>query len=310
MATAEDIRNWIHPALAEVRDNPDQPWEQRRARFLELLGVGHPDEHPVPAELLRRLDELPDHDREAVVGSDQVDELVATLAQVHAEAEPEGEPEGEGYDESAWQELLTADGPAWAGTADSWQPFREWFAHRATEHGLGVPATALLEHLAGLPVTERIAELARYGVVIGGSTDHDELGWVTDAQAAALVTTLGQDWRATLPGELAARWGPDWAAHPADHKTAWLADLVAADAFGTTTAPPTADPTAAAIADPTADPTVDQPPAVTEPAPAELAAVLDQFATLTDGIPGIEELSDEEITRIISETIEQTRTGD
>lgn len=56
--------------------------------------------------------------------------------------------------------------------------------------------------------------------------DTDPFGWVEESQAAQLNSAWGGDWRAHMDEQLTPRWGADWQAHPADHKHAWLTDLL------------------------------------------------------------------------------------
>jgi hypothetical protein len=68
------------------------------------------------------------------------------------------------YDEADWNAFLAENGPLWAGTEDTWSPWREWFAYTATERGLTEPATAFLTWLDTQP--DKVAAFAAYGVVI------------------------------------------------------------------------------------------------------------------------------------------------
>ena len=211
MTTTEDMWNWIYPAIQELKNAADQPWDQRRAHFLEQLGIHESDEHPVTGELLRQLDELPDDERSTLVESEQLDTLAYELIQTQGTDSEQPEGSGDEYDEAAWNTYLTTNGSHWNGTDDSWPAFREWFVYHAGEQGLSTPANALLDYLGGMSAAERVAAFGQYGVTIAESET-----------------------------------------------------------------------------------------------PEDLDKMLDELAAMTEDIEGIEDLSDEEIARIISETIEQT----
>lgn len=74
--------------------------------------------------------------------------------------------QADGYDEQAWQAYLAENGPAWDGSQDSWEQFRQWFLYYADDRGLREPATGLMEHLDGQSAAERVSTLALYGVSI------------------------------------------------------------------------------------------------------------------------------------------------
>ncbi|MFL6120472.1 hypothetical protein [Actinophytocola sp.] len=57
-------------------------------------------------------------------------------------------------------------------------------------------------------------------------SDAGPFGWVDEDQAARLNAAWGGDWQTHLDPQLTARWGADWQNHPADHKQAWLTDLL------------------------------------------------------------------------------------
>lgn len=61
----------------------------------------------------------------------------------------------------AWYAYLAENGPAWDGTEESWQPFREWFAYYATEQGVGVSAEGFLRLAES---GDKHAVFAQYGV--------------------------------------------------------------------------------------------------------------------------------------------------
>ena len=234
MVLRDDTWHWLQPALQDMRSGTDRPWEERRARFVEQLGLSGPDQHPVVAELLHRLDELPDQERAATLDSDWPEvtayELLRTLV-----TEPDDQDEaGAHYDDQAWQTFLAANAFAWNGTAGSWAAFGEWFEYHAAEQGLAGPAAALLRSMETQSPDQRVATFASYGVTIAApATGHAEetpsggdFDWVTPEQAGHLTELLGAGWQVPLDQELTTRWGSDWRAHPAAHKTAWLDDLI------------------------------------------------------------------------------------
>jgi hypothetical protein len=172
MGMQEDVWAWLSPALDGLKSVTEASWEQRRATFLEQLGLTDAAEHPVVADLLHQLDESPDEERNATLSSDQLDTLAYGIIQAHtAEPDDQGAP-ASGYDEQAWQAFLVANGASWDGTAESWPAFRQWFEYHAAEQGLTEPSTALLDYLESQPASERVSTFALYGVTIavhGGS---------------------------------------------------------------------------------------------------------------------------------------------
>lgn len=232
MGLREDTWRWLQPALQDMRSGTDQPWDERRAKLLEQLGLTNAEQHPVVADLLHRLDTLPDQERTATVDSDSLDATAYELVQAHV-PDDQSAPAA-GYDDHAWQTFLATNGPTWDGTAESWPAFRQWFEHYAAEQGLAAAATALFEYLETQSVSERVATFASYGVTVAATATHEtqpgsaggEFDWVTEEQAGKLTKTVGADWQPPLNQELTTRWGADWQTHPAEHKTAWLADLI------------------------------------------------------------------------------------
>jgi hypothetical protein len=103
---------------------------------------------------------------------------------------------------------------------------------------------------------------------------------VTDGQRAHLAAVWGDQWPATLAADLDQRWGADWQTHPVEHKVAWLDDLIAAGTYAA--AEPAAE--AAAIPDTASE------------------AMADLLASMR-AVPGAESLSDEEMARIVAETV-------
>ncbi|HEU5471861.1 MAG TPA: hypothetical protein VFV67_14515 [Actinophytocola sp.] len=181
MSVQEDVWNWLHPALQDLRSTADQSWAQRRARFLEQLGLPDPAEQPAVAALLHWLDELPDEERTTTLDSDQLDatayELVVTQV-----AEPDA---GTDYDEQAWHTFLATNGPSWDGSAESWPAFRQWFEYHAAEQGFGTVTTALLDFLESQPASERVATFASYGVTIATPTEQPAQAVSAGAEATA-----------------------------------------------------------------------------------------------------------------------------
>ncbi len=188
MPSVEEIWEWVYEPVQELKRDfttaPDTPWETRRESFLSQLGLSAADQDPVIQELLRQLDEMPDADRNDIIGGDRLDALAYELAQRHGVAEtPAGPgdqvPGGGGeqdrqtaiaepaYDTDKWQEFLEKNGPQWDGTAATWDQFKEWFLYYAREGGFEAPATSLLDFLTTQDVADRIATLQTYRVVIG-----------------------------------------------------------------------------------------------------------------------------------------------
>jgi hypothetical protein len=54
----------------------------------------------------------------------------------------------------------------------------------------------------------------------------DPFDWVDQDQASRLSAAWGNDWRTYLADQLSLRWSDGWQANPADHKQAWLTDLL------------------------------------------------------------------------------------
>lgn len=61
---------------------------------------------------------------------------------------------------------------------------------------------------------------------VAGAAD-DGFGWVSQTQREQLSSLWGADWQQYLGQQLDYRWGEGWQQHPAEHKTAWLDDLMA-----------------------------------------------------------------------------------
>jgi hypothetical protein len=171
MSTPDDVLGWIRPPLEELKHtDPGTPWQESRESFLRQLGLSDASQHPVVQELLERLDEAPEEERNSILSSDKLDSMAEELCRQHAPAQDEAvqEEAGDqtGYDEQAWQAYLAQNGTQWDGTEESWEQFRQWFAYYASEQGLSAPATKFLDYLTPQPAAERIATFAQYGVPI------------------------------------------------------------------------------------------------------------------------------------------------
>jgi hypothetical protein len=316
MSTPDDVLEWILPPLEELRQElqvaPDQGWEERRAALLERLQLRDADEHPVVKELLERLDETPDDERDGLLMGDEVVFMVHELVRQHV---PAVGPDEAGYDEGAWQAYLAQNGPQWDGTEESWEQFREWFAYYAAEQGVEAPATALLEHLSGQTAADRIDTFAQYGVAIGaaaggdaptGDAGYDEGTW------QAYLAQNGPQWDGTEEGW--QQFEPWFAYHaeelgvgtPARALIEQLSAQTAAERvdtfaqYGVMIVMPAADEAAAAEA------------AAAEPAAGESAAEdpvdEDDAVIVGDALaahPEFAEMSEEELTSVISEVLDE-----
>jgi hypothetical protein len=212
MSTPDDVWEWIRPPLEELKQgytaDPDMPWEERRQTFLRELELSDASQHPVVEQLLQRLDESPEEERNRILGSDELNSMAYQLAQEHGAGQEaaggeagydEAAPydEAAGYDEQAWQAYLAENGPQWDGTEDSWEQFRQWFGYYAGERGLSTPATAFLDYLTPQPAADRIATFAQYGVMItppqaaGDGAGYDEQAW------QAYLAENGPQWDGT-----------------------------------------------------------------------------------------------------------------
>ena len=254
-----DLWASAQPAFADLRErfarDPEASWQSLRAGLATQLENLNSE---VRDDLLLWLDNLPADERTALLGSDALDAAAyETLTHLTGE---------EAHDEASWQAFLTTNGARWDGTEASWQVFREWFAYEAAQNSLDAPANELLTHLDSLATAERVTAFAQYGVTIGSA----EFAWVGPAEREALRAAWGDDWATPLTADLAARWGAGWESHPAEHRAAWLADLVAQGEL----------PAKATEA-----------PGIVE----ELAAA----------VPGVEQLSEAEIAAIVAEVLQE-----
>jgi hypothetical protein len=105
----------------------------------------------------------------------------------------------------------------------------------------------------------------------------DEFGWVGDEARTVLEGWWGSDWRTSLSQDLDLRWGAGWQAHPDEHKTAWLHELIEA------------------------------PAAAEEPEPAgpSREALLAEFADAMHGVPGFNQLSEEQVAAMIAKALQK-----
>jgi hypothetical protein len=208
MSTPDDVLEWIRPPLEELKQtDPGTPWQESRESFLRQLGLSDASQHPVVQELLERLDEAPEEERNSILSSDKLDSMTDELVRQHAPAQDEAAQDeaAQGaagdqtaYDEQAWQAYLAQNGTQWDGTEESWEQFAQWFAYYASEQGLSTPATAFLDYLTPQPAAERIATFAQYGVTItppqgaaGDQTGYDEQAW------QAFLAQNGTQWDGT-----------------------------------------------------------------------------------------------------------------
>lgn len=303
MTTAADVWSQVEPALAEIRGEYERdsqtPWTTVREQLSTTLGSLA---EPVRARLFEWLDAMSDRDRVELLTGDR---LEGELSVVFADT---GGREGDA--ESAWPEFLRTNGPAWNGTAQAWPVFRDWFAYQAEQEWVSAPANELLTVLESLDVPGRVAELARHGVVVpqpaGTGAGADDVGWVTAAQRDALRAGWGEQWAPELTADLNTRWGDGWQQHPGEHKSAWLAELIASGAL---------PPAALAAAGPAPEATTGDPTAEAIPAGATEAttgsAVLaslpaDIGSQLKAEVPGLAQLSESEIAEVVAEVLRES----
>lgn len=216
MTTAEATWAWIYQPLqdlkAQVLAEPDKSWDERRVEFVGQLGLADPAEHPVTHELFRRLDELAEEERGALLATEELDNLVYQIIDEQVPAEDGGAPSDD-YDEQAWTEYLASAAPQWDGTEESWEQFHTWFLHHATERGIGTPAQLFLDYVAAMPNDERIATFAAYGITIQPAGQE---------QQAADEST---DRLAALDAELLTE-HPELAAIPLETRMKWAAEAM------------------------------------------------------------------------------------
>jgi hypothetical protein len=177
MSVLDELWEWIRSPLEEFEksftEEPDKSWEARRGEFLQQLGVQEPGQHPVTEQMFRHLDEMTDDERKTHVTSKQFETVAYGFAQQHAASQEAGQGASQasassapGYDEQAWQNYLNTNATQWNGTEETWNQFTQWFLYYAEEHSVTTPATQLIDYLNPLPASQRITELARYGVTI------------------------------------------------------------------------------------------------------------------------------------------------
>lgn len=172
MSTVDEAWAKIYLPLQNLKQNTvDTAWDAYREQFLGELDVGD----PIVAELVHRLDEMPDDDRAELMAGDQLDTFAYQVIQESAVPETVAG----GYDEMVWADFLATNGVAWDGSEESWPTFREWFVYHANEAGVSMPATELLDYLETQQAGERVRTFAGYGVVIAsrvGSRPDDDHG--------------------------------------------------------------------------------------------------------------------------------------
>jgi hypothetical protein len=297
--------------------DPVKPWEERRESFLRQLGLNDARQDPVIQELLERLDEAPEEERNRILGSDELDSMADEIVRQHAPVQGEA-GDGAGYDEQAWQAYLAQNGPQWDGTEESWEQFGQWFAYYAAEQGLGTPATAFLDYLAPQPAAERIATFAQYGVTItpaggaaGDGAAYDEQAW------QAYLAQNGPQWDGTEESwEQFGQWFAYYAAEqglttPATAFLDYLAPQPAAERittfaqYGVAITPPQE----AAAREPAA---AEQGGQETEwPAADEVSA--EEMDSITgdalEAHPEFADMSEEEGMRVISEVLDELEAG-
>jgi hypothetical protein len=318
MSTVESIWDWIRPPLEELKQDysaePDKPWEERRQFFLERLGLHDADENPVVEQLLQRLDEATEEERDRILGSDELDSMAYESVQQHgASQEVAGD---EAYDEQAWQAYLAENGPQWDGTEESWEQFRQWFAYYADERGLSSPATVLLDYLTPQPAAERIATFAQYGVTITPTAEvgpgeaaagYDEQAW------QAYLAENGPQWDGTEESWEQFR---QWFAYYADERGLSSPATALLDYL---TPQPAAERIATfaqyGVTITSAGATVAHEPetaaAETTPSPEQMTEMIDDaIRAAIESTPGAEDLTDEDLAEIAAAVLAEVTGGD
>jgi hypothetical protein len=173
MPMIDDVLKWIETPLEDMKKSftstPDVAWTDRRATFLQQLGLHDSNDHPVIGALLERLDGMSEDERNDTFGTGRIDIMTHELAAEHAAALDQaagGAGPDASYDQGAWQEFLLTDGPRWDGADASWAGFREWFLYYASAADLGAQATQLLDYMDRQSAGERVTTFAQYGVTI------------------------------------------------------------------------------------------------------------------------------------------------
>lgn len=208
------------------------------------------------------------------------DQLPVVLADLRRSQTGDGDSEDGGplgwVSESQQAQLAGLWGPEWAAhlVADLDQRWgAEWQSH-PVEH-----KTSWLDDL----LSSGAYPSADNGDV---GTPDDGFGWVPPEPRQAAEAAWGQAWQEPLSVRLTRLWGSGWEAHPAEHKAAWLADLVAAGTL------------------------VAETPVAAEPAPqqavsaAETAAI-DEFLDAVRKLPGAEHMSESELAALAADVIEK-----
>jgi len=167
MPTADEVWAFAATPLENLRsgvnEQPDVPWPQRRADLhTELAGAVQEN---IVERLLTWLDDLSDTDRTELLTSDDLPAYAYRVIGAAVGAQPAAERQHE-YDENTWFAYLAEHGARWDGTAESWDGFRVWLVHHATEAGVGTPAGLLVDYLGPMAVADRITMLGQYGVAI------------------------------------------------------------------------------------------------------------------------------------------------
>src|SRR2546421_2724934 len=117
LSRPEDVWAVVYTPLQELKaetiDSPDVPWLDRRGRFLDKLGITDLERQPAVGELIQYLDGLPEEQRDALLRTDELDQMTYTLVERHAPAAHQVEPTTEPYDEAEWASYLVENGTAW-----------------------------------------------------------------------------------------------------------------------------------------------------------------------------------------------------
>ena len=149
----------------------------------------------------------------------EADDAVRWLAVVENAVESAGAQDWTAFD-TCLRELAAAEGFDTIAVAT--------FLDVAAANGEFAPVTRLRELGDQLPFV--LTEL-RAGAGDDDGGESGPLGWVNESQQAWLAGVWGPEWAAYLVADLDQRWGDGWQAHPAEHKTSWLDDLLASGAY-------------------------------------------------------------------------------
>jgi hypothetical protein len=117
------------------------------------------------------------------------------------------------------QQVEDTSKPRWNAATGYWEIYRtdrqEWWAHDSGSDSWFDPVAQAW--VPRVPVARDVEPVTP----VEGPFD-----WVTDEQASAFRDLYGVDWVGPAAGTLAEKWGADWQQHPAEHKRAWLTDLL------------------------------------------------------------------------------------